>query len=234
MLQQALKNPFVQAAVVLTAIAAVGIIIFSLSDSTLVKDYIENPKFIQWFVERGPIGILLFFVLFSCATAVGFPRQLVAFIAGFGFGFLPGLILACLSATMGCTLTYLISRKLARPWVTKRYPGPIKQFDDFVKKDSFIKIVIIRFMPFGTNLTTNLAAGVSDISLKLFLIASAFGFLPQMIIFSLTGNGLKTDSNLQLIVSGLLFVVSMLLSWHLYQKYKTEKKTEDQTTPLHE
>ena len=51
------------------------------------------------------------------------PRVLVAFLAGYGFGFLPGLLLSMIAVTGACILTFSIARLLLRDFLLRHYSG---------------------------------------------------------------------------------------------------------------
>jgi uncharacterized membrane protein YdjX (TVP38/TMEM64 family) len=72
----------------------------------------------------------------------------------------------------------------------------------------------------GSNVVTNLIAGVSRIPRPAFFLGSLVGYLPQTLIFALAGSGLTVGSRWQLGLSILLFVVSGLLGVRLYRKLR--------------
>ena len=59
-------------------------------------------------------------------------------------------------------------------------------------------------------------AGMARVSVKPYLLGSFLGFIPQMIIFAMAGNGVRLESNQQILISGMLFFVAILLSTSLY------------------
>ena len=205
-----------------TFAAAIFMIGAPVSDAEWLKQFIETSGGLNWFRENPSLGIPLLLATIVLATAVGFPRQAAAFVSGYLLGFVSGLIVTAIGMTIGATLCFYFARYAGRPWVKRKYPKQALAFDHFVERDSFLKVVIVRFLPFGTNLTTNLAAGISSIKVGLFLCASLVGYLPHLIIFVLAGNGFQDDSNIQLSISAALFVLSLLMSAYLYRKYKLE------------
>lgn len=160
----------------------------------------------------------LFIVSGALFTAIGLPRQLLAFSAGYLWGVLPGVAISSVAAIIGCLLTYLFSRRFLSGVVSEKLARPQKLLNRFVDRDPFIKIIILRLQPFGTNLLTNLAAGVSRLDARVFLTASFIGYLPQMFVFALTGAGVRVGSQTQLLLSAVLFALSVLLAWYLYRK----------------
>lgn len=167
--------------------------------------------------------LLLFAMVGVLATAVGLPRQLFAFICGFAFGVLPGVAFSLAMAICGCAIAFSVSRKYFREWLRRRYEPLVTSLDALTQNDAFWKVVILRFQPLGTNLMTNLAAGISPMPAALFLSASIVGYIPQMVVFSLIGSGVRVGSTWQLVLSLVLLTVSFFLGLWLLSKSAARK-----------
>ena len=167
--------------------------------------------------QRGALGMLVFVIGGVLATSVGLPRQMVAFIAGVAYGTLPALLLSLVAAMLGCGLTMQVARYYLSDWVASKYPSAIDRLQKMVEKDVFLKILILRLQPLGTNMLTNVCAGLARIPPAEFLIASAIGYVPQMFVFVLLGSGVRVGSGMQMMLSVVLFVVALLLGVYLYR-----------------
>jgi uncharacterized membrane protein YdjX (TVP38/TMEM64 family) len=99
--------------------------------------------------------------------------------------------------------------------------------DRFLAKSPFTKTIVIRLLPIGNNLVTNLVAGVSHVSGLSFVMGSMIGYLPQMAIFALMGKGVIVLSIWKVVLSIALFVISSLLSVRLYKQYKADSLIDD-------
>ncbi len=177
--------------------------------------------------DHGIEGDLIYFAVGALLTAVGLPRQLVAFLGGYGFGFVYGAALSTAAAATGCAVAFFYARLLGRDFVQHRFPGRIKRIDDFLHDNPFTMTLLIRFLPIGSNLATNLAAGVSSVRWAPFIGGSAIGYLPQMIVFALVGSGITLDPAFRISVSVVLFVISGAIGVHLYRKYRHGKAFDD-------
>lgn len=177
--------------------------------------------------NQGLSGILTFVGFCALFTACGFPRQLAAFLGGYAFGFVGGTILATIATSLGCIISFYIAKIFARPTVRKKYPAKIKALQTFLNHQTFKKTIIIRLLPVGSNLITNLVAGVARINVKAFVLGSFIGYFPQMIIFALAGSGIEVMSFWKLTISIALFIISSILSGYLYRDYKKSHKKDD-------
>jgi uncharacterized membrane protein YdjX (TVP38/TMEM64 family) len=170
--------------------------------------------------ENGIQGLLYFLGIATVLTACGFPRQLMAFLGGYAFGFVWGALIATLAAVLGCSLVFYISKYAISPLIVKRFPRQTAAIAGFLDAQPTRKTIIIRLLPIGSNLITNLLAGASRINARAFFIGSAVGYLPQMIVFALLGKGILIGSDWKIAVSVVLLIISSVLSIHLYKRYK--------------
>ena len=170
--------------------------------------------------SKGLMGMLFFLVFGALATSIGLPRQMVAFIGGIAYGVFTGVFLSLCAAISGCFLTVKLSRWLFADRIAQRYPKIVAQLQSFVKDDVFIKILVLRLQPLGTNLLTNVCVGFTSIPIKLFLAASAVGYIPQMLVFALLGSGIRVGSNFQLVLSAVLLLISIVLGYLLYRRHR--------------
>lgn len=177
--------------------------------------------------DRGIEGSILFLAMGMLFTALGLPRQIIAFLAGYAFGLITGTLLGSLAALMGCLLTFLYARlfgrRLLRDQLGKRAAG----FDHFVRQHPFSMTLLIRLLPVGSNLLTNLAAGVSSARLAPFLAASFIGFLPQTLVFALVGSGINVAPVLRIGTASVLFVASAMLGVYLYHRHRQGLSNSD-------
>ena len=176
---------------------------------------------------QGLAGEALFIAVGALATAIGLPRQMVAFLAGYAFGFVEGTLLSIIAAAVGCALTFLFARLLARGFVAKRLHGRFARADAFLSRNTFSTTVAIRLLPVGSNVLLNLAAGVASVSMAAFVAGSAIGYIPQMLIFALVGSGINVDPELRITAGIALFVVSGIIGVRLYKRHRKETHLDD-------
>ncbi len=172
--------------------------------------------------DHGLAGQMVFLAVGALFTAFGLPRQVVCFLGGYGFGFVYGTALALTATVMGCVIAFLFARLAARDLLAHRFSGRVRKADEVLGKNPFSVILTIRLLPVGSNLATNLVAGVSSAALWPFIAASAFGHLPQTVVFTLVGSGINVDPEIRLTLGVILFVLSMLLGMHLYFRLRKD------------
>ena len=176
---------------------------------------------------QGWTGTLIFLAVGWAMTSCGLPRQLVAFLAGYAFGFAHGTGLSLVATTLGCMTAFSFARLVGRDLVARRISGRIKRFEDFLGENPFTMTLLIRFLPLGSNFLINLAAGVSSVRAFPFFAGSAIGYVPQMVIFALVGSGISLDPVFRIGFSAVLFILSGFLGIYLYRKHRHGKTFDD-------
>lgn len=173
--------------------------------------------YLNTLIPQTLFGALTFTLLLTPAMALGLPRQIAALSAGFLFGAGYGMVLATMSAVLGCILTLMLARQLLTRLVQRHYPKPLAKISHFFSHNTFLKALIIRLLPAGSNFLTNVLAGTARTPVRPYILGSALGFIPQMTIFSLMGSGLQVGGQQQLVISVILLAIALLLTGYLYR-----------------
>lgn len=202
-------------AIFLVSLVAIG---FLIKQSGVATGF--NEAWIDANVRgQGLVGHFVFIGGGVLLTAVGFPRQLVSFMAGYAFGLAEGSALAVLTTLLGCMSTFTYARLIGQAAVLARAPRRIRKIDAFLSRAPFTMALVIRLLPVGSNFLTSLAAGVSSISAWRFFAGSGLGFIPQTVIFALVGSGTSVASEVQVAVSAVLFAVSAGVGIVLFRRF---------------
>ena len=171
--------------------------------------------------ERGPF---VFMGLAAVACAVGVPRQVVAYAGGLAFGFWPGALLALAAEAIGCTVDFYWARIVARRWAagflerSMARGGRLARLEQFLVANAFSATLTLRLLPVGSNIALNLLAGVSGVAAGPFLVASILGYVPQTVVFSLLGGGVRVSQGTQMALAVGLFAASIGLGVGLLRR----------------
>jgi uncharacterized membrane protein YdjX (TVP38/TMEM64 family) len=147
----------------------------------------------------------------ALACAVGMPRQIVAFAAGFAWGVVMGGALALLAQVIGCVVDFYWARLVGRDFVQARLRGRALKLERTLTRQPFVNALTLRLMPVGNNLLLNVLAGVSAVPARGFVLGSAIGFIPQTAIFALLGSGSRIARSTQIGLGIGLFVLSTVI-----------------------
>jgi uncharacterized membrane protein YdjX (TVP38/TMEM64 family) len=170
---------------------------------------------------HGVNGALLFLLMGGIFTAIGLPRQVIAFLGGYAFSSIwLGTLLGALAALLGCMLSFAYARFFGRGFLRARMGDRAGRFDRFIHDHPFSMTVLIRLLPVGSNLLTNLAAGISSIRPTHFFSGTLLGYLPQTLVFALVGSGVHIAPALKLTLAIGLFLISGALGAWLYRRFR--------------
>ena len=105
------------------------------------------------------------------------------------FGLLPGLPFALLGITAGAFGAFLAGRALGRTWVEQRMGDNLKlqALDEAVNAQSFYIVFLTRFaivLPFNV---LNYAFGLTRVSAVTYVVATALGMLPAVLLYVYLG-----------------------------------------------
>ncbi len=169
-------------------------------------------------------GRSAFMALSLLFTAVGGPRQAVAFFAAYFFGLGEGFLIALLATVLGSIAAMAAAasfREEARRFIRGKLDIALQMWGS----NAFMITLLLRLLPVGSNLVTNLAAGAMGIPVLGFVAGSAAGYVPQTLVFALMGSGVNLGSEVQIGLSIVLFVLSVVIGVRIYARYRREFKS---------
>ena len=205
--------------VFLLTLIAIGYVVESgLLGGLLSEDWIDREV-----RGKGVSGELLYLAVGGFVTAVAVPRHVVSFLGGYAFGFGLGSALALAATEFGCLLDFFYARIVGRPLVSARLGARVRRIEDFLAANPFSMTLLIRLLPVGNNFATSLAAGVSRVPARPFLLGSLLGYIPQTMVFALAGSGVEMGANHRVALAVLFFVASGAIGIWLYRHYRHGK-----------
>jgi len=98
----------------------------------------------QLVAQGGVRGPAMFLVLATFLTAIGLPRQIPCFVAGFAFGPWYGTAIALVAQTLACSLDFIWARALGRDFVRRRFGARLRKVDRMLERQPFITVLTLR------------------------------------------------------------------------------------------
>ncbi len=166
--------------------------------------------------QGGLKGQTFFLLLSTFLIAIGLPRQVPSFAAGYAFGPVYGLAIALVAQVLACSLDFIWARAVGQGFIRRRFGDRFAKIDKTLSDHTFVTTLTLRLLPVGNNLLLNLAAGLSSVRLIPFLAASALGFIPQTLVFALFGHGSLPNHAHMLALGSAMFAASALLGVFLF------------------
>lgn len=141
------------------------------------------------------------------------------------FGSVLGFIMSWIATLIGCSLSFLIFRKIRSKISSFINKKPVfKRVMENINKISFSNLVIIMAFPFVPAFSINIGAGISEIPYKKFIMAASiakvsivyfWGYIGSTFIESMTDIGV-------LIKLLIIILVAFLLSKFVTKKFKID------------
>lgn len=178
--------------------------------------FTEKELLHELFLHHWGIAWPAFVAVGVVYTALGGPRQVLAFSSGYVLGGWEGALVSTLITGLGALLTMAVARHAAGDWLRHRYPQRIGALHQLMAEDTWKWVCILRLLPVGSNLATNIVAGLSGLDFRPILLGSLLGYLPQMLLFSYAGSGLALHNSTHLWISLATLAASTALGVYLY------------------
>ena len=183
------------------------------------------------FQQNALVAWPVFILGASLYTALGGPRQVLAFSCGYLFGGWQGGLIGTLLTGAGAMLTMLAVHQLDFGWMREKHAQKIALIQSVLAEDTWLWVCVIRLIPVGSNLLTNIAAALAHPRPTAVLFGSLLGYLPQTLLFSYAGAGIALHDSSKLWMSLVLLVVSTALGLYLYHHGFKQRLKRHMNTP---
>jgi uncharacterized membrane protein YdjX (TVP38/TMEM64 family) len=137
----------------------------------------------------GAVGPLLFVVAMWLTQPLGVPGAVYMLPAGAVWP-APTAVALCWIGNLGASwLAFTYARSLARDWVMARIPARLHRYDDQLADGGVLPIVALRVV-FGQLPAADWLLGVTKVTTRRFLVGTAIGIVPGILLFVILGGGL--------------------------------------------
>ena len=138
----------------------------------------------------GPWGPVLFVAIYIVATVLFLPGSVLTLGAGAVFGVALGSVYVSIASTLGATAAFLVGRYLARDWVAKKVEGnaSFAAIDRAVADEGWKIVGLTRLSPAFPFSLLNYAFGLTQVSLRDYVLASWIGMMPGTVMYVYVGS----------------------------------------------
>jgi uncharacterized membrane protein YdjX (TVP38/TMEM64 family) len=162
-----------------------------------LKNVQGKLEHIRSFYQQDPWMTLgLFSGLFIFMTSLSIPGSIVlTLLAGTIFGILPGTIIVTLSATLGASCAFIMSRYLFREAILRKFGVQFEKLDYKFKQNGKTFLLSLRLFPGSPFVVINLLMGLTTIQLWTFIWITFCGMFPGGLIFVYAGRKIAEISS---------------------------------------
>ncbi len=176
-------------------------------------------------------GPLIFIVIYTLRPLIFFTATLLTILAGVLFGLWGGIAWTMIGENLSANVAYWVGRFFGGD--IKLPEGVVKHFRDEARKNSFMTVLVARFIYLPFDLT-NYAAGIMKIKWSSYALATIIGIIPGMTTFVALGASFQSIADFDpemvsanpktLALSAVLFIGSLILA-RFIKKQQSSKKT---------
>lgn len=187
MVDKKLKNSLIK----LLILALIIISLIFLFNKLKVNDY--GPSDIKDFIlSKGNLGPVVYIILLTLLPLVLFPDSVLVIGGGMVYGVVWGTVLTSIGSLLGGIIAFMLSRKLGRDFVKKLTKRDLVIFKEDNKLGGLFLILMLRLIPLFPFKVVSYSAGLSNVKLRDFSIATVIGSLPGIIVYTNLGD--KTNN----------------------------------------
>lgn len=171
----------------------------------------------------GPFGPILFMALMATAVVLSpIPSLPLDFAAGAAFGVTLGTTYAVIGAEIGAVLSFLIGRSLGREALTRLLRIDISFCEHCSDRHLavFVFVFASRLLPIFSFDLVSYGAGLTNMSLRAFAVATFLGMIGPTALLTYAGNQVVSGEWLLLIL-GIAMVALLLLLPKLVVRFST-------------
>ncbi len=129
-----------------------------------------------------PLTPLLVLVAYVVAGVLMVPVTLLIAVTGIVWGAMPGALYALAGSLASATVGYAIGAALGRDAVHRLLGARMNRLSRRVARRGMLAVIIVRSLPLAPFGVVNLVSGASHISLRDYLLGSAIGLLPGVLL----------------------------------------------------
>ena len=185
---------------------------------SLINDAVNY--LISIITKLGPVSGIILIILESIIPVL--PLSVFIALNGASFGYFFGFIISWISTCFGCFLSFVLVRRYFKKkfdkYLGKNDVKRVKKIKKRIDKIKFTSLVLVIALPFTPAFAVNIAAGLSNMDIRKFIIAILIGKLSIVYFWTYVGKSLiesMMDLKTIIIVCILLtfaYIVSKIVS----------------------
>lgn len=169
-------------------ILLLGAIIWARQSGVFTEDSVRG------LIDSSPVLAPILFVAIYVLTTVFFlPATPLSLIGGAIFGAWQGSFYILVGATLGALISFVLARFVFRNWVVThllhRFPQ-VKAYDERLQENGLATVIFLRLIPLFPFNGLNFLLGITKVRLWEYVIATAVGIIPGVVVLSFLGGAL--------------------------------------------
>ncbi len=162
--------------------------------------------------EHYVLSVLLYIASYAAVAALSLPvAALFTLLGGSLFGAIWGTLYAVVGATTGATLAFLGVRYVFGESLQERYKEQLTTLNNELEAKGMFYMLGLRLFAVIPFFVLNILAGLTNISLRTFVLTTLVGILPGAFVYAYAGQSLATLESPRDILSTNIIIAFILL-----------------------
>lgn len=171
--------------------AAIQLNVLHYLNFVTLKQY--NQQLTMYVHEHFWLAILIFCTSYIVVVMTSIPgASIFSLLGGFLFGSVIGTLFVVTAATIGATLLVIAVQLAFGDSVAAKIGNKVKFMENNLKHNAFYYLLSLRFLPIIPFWLVNLAAGIFNIKLRDFILATFIGIIPGTFVYVNIGASLTS------------------------------------------
>lgn len=172
----------------------------------------HRDRLLAFTEDRYTVSVALFILTYVMVAGLALPGAAILTLAGgFLFGSVWGTLFVNIGATTGATIAFLAARYLLREWVESKFGKWLGPLQTGIVQNAFNYLLTLRLIPIVPFFALNLVSGLTRMSLRTYVAATALGIIPGSFVYAYAGRQLGSINSLQEIASPQVISAFILL-----------------------
>jgi uncharacterized membrane protein YdjX (TVP38/TMEM64 family) len=188
----------------LAAVLAVGLFFYLDLGRflTLTALKANRQALADYYAVHQVVTVAGFMAIYIAQTALSLPgAAILSLAAGAIFGSVLGTLYAVVAATIGATLAFLVTRYLLREVILAKFGPKLEGINRELETRGFNYLLFLRLVPLFPFFLINLAAGLTRLPLRVFVLGTLIGIIPGGFVFVNAGASLASINSLRDVAS---------------------------------
>ena len=186
-----------------------------------------------WVESAGPLGPVVFMLVYIAATVLAFPGSPLTIVAGALFGSALGVAVVSAASTAGAALSFLLARHLARDavagWLSEN--PSFRRLDRMTERHGVLLVALTRLVPLFPFSLLNYGLGLTRVRFWTYVLWSWICMLPATVLFVVGGDAIMAALAEGRVAWSLLAVLAgaglllVLLTYHARRWIRTLERS---------
>lgn len=162
----------------------------------------NRQSLIALYSDHQLVMVAAFMAIYIIQTGLALPgATILSLSAGAVFGPLMGTLYAVTAASLGATLSFLVTRYLLRSMVLQKFGSKLEKVNQELEERGLNYLLFLRLVPVFPFFLINLAAGLTRLPLRTFMLGTFLGIIPGGFVYVNAGASLASINSLADIAS---------------------------------